>query len=399
LNPAINLEQLRVVHIRSKVLFDGIDIGLGPVRRNLASPIGVNPIAKVADKLESTHPIPLTDMMGQNQFGFTVQAKKRVGIAPLAGIVDSQVRLPGMDEAIEFISLNESGSQIAYVSIQNSLAFIPNGKQERKNRGFVNARKPGDSADTHALGKHRNNLNRFARVNRVPSKQTFAGFGESSSARITAKTLNPQSSIRSESLCRAVIASQAGHVGSPLENALEKPDNEGLGFKCGFRPRLNLLPPYSVRAEYGGLSNYSLGGDLLISIAFLLTSGQRVSTLAGFASTANSFVFLFLSGPFRISGSRYPFRSDVRRINLCEYSFKTTDPSKRFLATGFIEILYFSVGFQSINRVVNRWQFVFIAIHMKSGLFEFVPHIGRGQRIRGSGLKSKTDGIAQPYVS
>src|SRR5260370_42705624 len=63
--------------------------------------------------------------------------------------------------------------------------------------------------------------------------------------------LNSLATIRSESLCFGVLASQAGHVASPLVFLREKPENEGLGFKYGLRPRLDSAPSL-VQASGGG---------------------------------------------------------------------------------------------------------------------------------------------------
>ena len=104
-------------------------------------------------------------------------------------------------------------------------------------------------------------------------------------------------------------------MASPLVFFAEKPENDVFGFKCGSTPRLNLYPRTRLAPSTGGISNYSLGGDLLISIAFLLTSGQRVSTLAGFASTANS---RSKKGP---QYSIHPLRTREFSIDLSNLSF------------------------------------------------------------------------------
>ena len=77
---------------------------------------------------------------------------------------------------------------------------------------------------------------------KLSSKWTMARFGESRLARIAAKSLNPQTSIGSESFGSSVLASQAGHMASPVVFCAEKPENEVVGFKCGSTPRLNLFP-------------------------------------------------------------------------------------------------------------------------------------------------------------
>ncbi len=73
----------------------------------------------------------------------------------------------------------------------------------------------------------------------MPSERLFAR-AERWRGRHCSGTFGFSFSVGSESLCSSVVTANAGHRAIPLVFLREKPDNQGLGSRCGLRPPLDL---------------------------------------------------------------------------------------------------------------------------------------------------------------
>jgi len=244
---SVELEQLGEVNIRSKVFFDGGNVTAETIGRKLES--ACDSFAQVPNEVIGARSFPLRNEIGQDHFGVGINRHPNILVAPLFRRIAVQVSLFRMNESPEFVGLHESRTDSAYVAVEEAAALLPDREKQRENRSLVSASNPRNSADTHSFKQERGDLRRLVGVCIVPSQRPLARLRKRGVAAGAAITLNSLASVESESFCFVVLASQAGHVASPLVFLREKPDNQSLGSECGHRPRLDSA---SLPAQTGG---------------------------------------------------------------------------------------------------------------------------------------------------
>jgi hypothetical protein len=122
----------------------------------------------------------------------------------------------GMHKRPEFVHLHKTRMNISHALIGKATRRFPDGQQPRKNRALMRASDARHGANTHTLKQERGDLRRFFSRDVVASKRLLARSDERGVSRITAVSLNPQSSVGSKRFSCPVLASQAGHRAFPL---------------------------------------------------------------------------------------------------------------------------------------------------------------------------------------
>ncbi len=243
---SVELEQLGEVNIRSKVFFDGGNVTAETIGRELES--ACDSLAQISNEVVGTRTFALRNKVRENHFRFAVNRHPNVLVAPFRRSIAVQVGLFCVNECPEFIGLYESRMDAAHPIVEKALAVFPDRKQERKNRALVCASDARDSANTHSLKQERGDLRCLVSVGVVPSKRPLARLRKRGITAGAAITLDSFPSVESEAFYFVVLASQAGHMASPLVFLREKPENQGLGSECGLRPLLDSSLP-SVSAD------------------------------------------------------------------------------------------------------------------------------------------------------
>jgi hypothetical protein len=235
--PSVNFDELGVVHFRSEAIFDGGNVGLESVSGELEATS--DSVAQITGKDKGALGIPFANVIGQDHLGFAVQGNPSVGIAPFLGIVRAKMSVFRVNVGPEFVSLDKSRPNVPNTRIEKTTAFVADRSQKRKNCGFVDARDARDCADRHSFGQKSDYLGGLPNREIVASKRPMARLREGILAGGAAIALNPVRAVESESLCFGVFATDTGHVWFSLVFLREKPDNQGLGSRCGLRPRLD----------------------------------------------------------------------------------------------------------------------------------------------------------------
>src|ERR1700674_2622506 len=223
----VNLDELCVIHFRTKAILNGGDVGLESVCGDLET--ASDSLAQIAGKNEGALGIPFANVVGQDQLSFAVNRHPDIGVAPLLRIVGGKMARFGVDKGPQLISLHKSRTNSAYSTVKQAAALFADSQKQGKNRALVCASEARHSTDTHSFHKQSDYLRCFFGLDVVASEWLLTGFSESSFAGFAAKSLNPQFTVGSKSLCCAVLTSDAGHRTFPLVFLREKPDNQILG--------------------------------------------------------------------------------------------------------------------------------------------------------------------------
>jgi hypothetical protein len=238
---SVQLDQLSEINVRSKIFFDGGNVTAEAIRRKLES--ARDALAQVSDEVISGHRFTLGNEVGQNHFCFGVNRHPDVLVSPLHRRAGKQVAFFGVNEGPEFIGLDKARMNAAHASVKQISAFVANREKQRKNRSLVSASNPRHGANAHTFHQERYDLRGPFRAGVVTAQRPLARLRKRGFAGRAAIPLDSLTSVGSESLCSIVLASQAGHVASPLVFLREKPENEGLGFRLGLSPRLDSASP------------------------------------------------------------------------------------------------------------------------------------------------------------
>src|SRR5713101_9757157 len=156
-----------------------------------------------------------------------------------------------------------------------------------------------------------------------------------------------------------VLTSQTGHVASPLVFLREKPEYEGLGSKCGLRPRLDSSPP-SVSAG---------GGEFFYS--FLLF--RNINIRPRLKGMAEGFWFFVTTHPTGIYG-----RCILAEFSKCFDHSRHAFPSFFPIFNGFMGAATFG---ETVKNGVDGSQRIAVFGQPVTKLFKFKSDFARRERV------------------
>jgi hypothetical protein len=257
---SIELRKLREVCITRERFFDGLaveDVCVGSQLDTMVS----DPIPEVSHEGLRVSAGSFADQERGNQLRVRVQSNENPLITEVSGIVLADVSRLLHQERPDFIALDTTAGQLPHLAIHQSLGAFASKDQQPHDRVAIQASEPLCAADRASLKKAMQRT--FCRIGIREERiagEFCVGFGKAGIAGSVFPALNTALTEVTEAFAGLVLASNAGHVISPLAFCGETSQNRLSGSEAWAAPRFGLAPT-SVSAEAGALivKSYRLG--------------------------------------------------------------------------------------------------------------------------------------------
>jgi hypothetical protein len=256
------LHELGKIHVSAERFSDSFPV----VRKSIGSelqPMTANAAVEVVHERVGIVDRSFADDERGNEFGIRIKGNVNPLIAKVGGVILANMSRLLRNEGPNFVALNTTTGQLTHSLIQDFRATLPSAHEQPHDSVAIEASHTFCRANRTALKKALDSPRRRIgiRGHRF-SCQSCVGFAESGIARIAAPTLNPALTEVPESFAGLVLASEAGHVISPLALCGETSQNT-FGSRAWVTPRFGLAPTsvsaeagayYSATSFYGGLT-------------------------------------------------------------------------------------------------------------------------------------------------
>ena len=141
----VNLDELSKVNVRAEVGFDSVNVTSESVGCDLMPSDHAGVV--IANKRVGAFGVTLPDVIGDQQFGLSVDSRPSVGVAPLGRVASVQAPLFGVDKAPDFIKLREARADVADAKIEKRSALLPHGEKQRHDGVEVGSGEARDGAE------------------------------------------------------------------------------------------------------------------------------------------------------------------------------------------------------------------------------------------------------------
>ena len=223
----VNLDELGKVNIRSEVGFDSVNVALESVGCHLMPPDHAGVV--IADKRVGAFRVTLPDVVGDEQFGLSVDSRPGVGVSPLGRVGGFEMSFLGVDKAPNLIEFREARADVADAKIEKRPTLLAHGEKQRHDGVQVCVGEACDGAEADALDHQRDNLAGLFDADGVCAKGLRLALAESGFAVQAAVSLNPPLPVASKFLDLGALTFRT-HFGLPFPRS--KPIMD-LGRHCG----------------------------------------------------------------------------------------------------------------------------------------------------------------------
>ncbi len=155
---AVDLDELRIVHVGPEGAFHGFKIGPVPVRREL-DPIG-EALRKILDEPFGALAVPAADEPRRDKLRICVERGPRPCVAGTVRrcLRGGDVLLFGVGETPNLVDLNALGRQPSRVLVMVGGASLPRVDHESDDRVLPDVHEPGDGTDRTAFAEEMKDL-------------------------------------------------------------------------------------------------------------------------------------------------------------------------------------------------------------------------------------------------
>src|SRR5438552_5282183 len=165
----VNLDELSKVNVRAEVGFDSVNVTSESIGCDLMPSDHARVV--ISHKRLGAFGVTLPDVIGDQQFGLSVDSRPSVGVAPLGRVASVQVPLFGVDKAPNLIKLREARADVADAKIEKRPTLLPHGEKQRHDGVEVGSGEARDGAEADAFDHETDNLRRLFNADGVGAKR------------------------------------------------------------------------------------------------------------------------------------------------------------------------------------------------------------------------------------
>src|SRR5438552_4437976 len=187
----VNLDELGKVAVRSEVGFDSVNETSESIGCDLMPSDDAGVV--ISNKRVGAFGVTLPDVVGDQQFGLSVDSRPGVGVTPLGRVASVEVPFLGVDKTPNLIKLREARANVADAKIEKRSALLSHGEKQRHDGVEVCVGKACDGAKADAFNHHGNNLSGLFDADGVGAKGLRLALAESGLAVKAAVSLDRKS--------------------------------------------------------------------------------------------------------------------------------------------------------------------------------------------------------------
>ena len=210
----VNLDELSKVNVRPEVGFDSVNVTSESIGCDLMASDHARVV--ISNKRVGAFGVTLPDVVGDQQFGLSVDSRPGVGVTPLGRVASVEVPFLGVDKTPNLIKLREARANVADAKIEKRSALLSHGEKQRHDGVEVCVGKACDGAKADAFNHHGNNLSGLFDADGVGAKGLRLALAESGLAVKAAVSLNPSLPVASELLGSGALTFGTVHFGLPF---------------------------------------------------------------------------------------------------------------------------------------------------------------------------------------